>query len=94
LSYPTLESLVIASVSFPTGVIKRIFWLISLTKVPTHGANVPFNPIKSELGICPSIKSFWFLTSKIIVSLFSESNSKSLTSKGTKFFSKTVSKSS
>ena len=78
LSYPTLESLVIASVSFPSGDIKRIFWLMSLIKVPTHGANPPSIPIKIESGINPFTNLDWWRTSKITADPFIDSSLNSI----------------
>ena len=52
LSKPTLDSLVIASSSFPFSTIKIISWFISFKISPTQGANLPLNPIKIEPGMC------------------------------------------
>ena len=51
LSKPTLDSLIIASFSLPSGAIKINFLETSSNISPTHGANLPSNPIKIEPGM-------------------------------------------
>ena len=69
-SKPTLANLVITSSSLPFGTTNKRGVLISSRISPTHGANLPSNPIKIELGICALAKSSWCLTSRTIAFLF------------------------
>ena len=51
LSNPTLDSLIIASFSLPSGATKINFLETSSNISPTQGANLPSNPIKIDPGI-------------------------------------------
>ena len=51
LSNPTLDNLVMASSSLPSGAKSIKGFSISSSNYPTHGANLPSRPIKIEPGI-------------------------------------------
>ena len=61
---------------------------------PTQGANAPFNPINIDPGTNPFLKSFWSLTSNIVVLSFCIKFLKSSIDIDFKLFSKIESKSS
>ena len=67
LSKPTLDSLIIASSSLPSGATIISFLETSSNISPTQGANLPSNPIKIDPGMWDDEKSSALLTSSIVI---------------------------